>query len=213
MAVDAMAHQPLARILKEKALSHTAPLSLEGPLGESIRVSIQHIALIEQRERKLQSAREEAQQQVMHRIGTAHRNGEINDHQLCDLFDIFKATNTPNRSLIWNANVDIPWSAMRYLRDHLPNGPEGTWIGGWPSAGPVPRPGVPVVYVLYGPDCEPAYVGSTSSFRSRLNSHERDGKHFITWQAYRCRDREHAYQLEGRLLKEHMPRLNRKRGR
>lgn len=213
MAADARACQSLARNLEEETLSHTATPVLEGPLGESIHTSIQHIALIEQRERKLQLARNEAQQQVMHRIGTAHRNGELDDHQLCDLYDLFKATNTPNRSLHWNANVDIPWSAMRYLRDHLPNGPEGTWVGGWPSAGPVPRPGVPVVYVLYGPDCEPCYVGSTSTFRTRLNNHSRDGKQFTTWQAYRCQDREHAYQLEGRLLKEHMPRLNRRRGR
>ena len=62
-------------------------------------------------------------------------------------------------------------------------------------------------------DGTPLYVGSTHVFAERVKRHYIDGKPVKFWQAYLCSDREAAYQMEDRLLKEHMPVMNRKAGR
>lgn len=44
-------------------------------------------------------------------------------------------------------------------------------------------------------------------------AHIRDGKSCARWLAYPCADREAAYVLEGQLLRERKPYLNRRVGR
>jgi hypothetical protein len=81
----------------------------------------------------------------------------------------------------------------------------------WDQVSPALTPphGVPVVYVLFDSLNEPVYVGSTAAFWSRMKGHHILERHVIThWMAYRCNDREHAYQEEERLLATHKPRLN-----
>lgn len=188
---------------------------LPGDLHASLAASLQHIALLAERETRLAGARQEAQDQMLHRIGSAHRCGEIDDRQLCDAFAIFTAARTSRRMLDWDAHVDIPWRKMLHLGRHLPNGPEGTWTGSWPldDGAPTPRQSQAVVYVLFGADNEPCYVGSTDDFRPRMSRHAKDGKQFVNWQAHPCQDRDHAYRLEDRLLKQYKPYLNRKASR
>lgn len=59
----------------------------------------------------------------------------------------------------------------------------------------------------------PCYVGSTKRLSDRLRQHKKDGKPFVRWQAHPCRDRDHAYELEVRLLEQHLPYLNKKASR
>lgn len=78
---------------------------------------------------------------------------------------------------------------------------------------PAPPVGVSVVYVLFDVWNEPAYVGSTQDFRVRLAVHRKEKPGLLTWTAFPCADREAAYVLENRLLKEYKPHLNKKASR
>jgi hypothetical protein len=189
--------------------------AIPGELGTSIAATLQHIMLTKEREERIAEARRNAEDQMLYRIGVAHRTGQIDDVQLFEAYKAYKALGITGRMYRWDAHVDIPWKRMQHLRSSFPNGPEGTWVGDWPvlEGAQRPRPGISVVYVLFGADNEPCYVGSSRNFVNRMRDHHRDGKQFVRWQAYRCRDREHAYELEVRLLKERMPHLNRRAGR
>ena len=199
---------------------------MDDDLRESTRATLRHLVLLSERAAKIRRAHAEAEHQMLHRVGSAHRCGEITDDELHEFWDRYRALNTDRRSQRWNANIDFSWhhmtarvriarQAARRARVFAPNGPEGTWIGSWPCGYDDPRPetGTSVVYVLFDDRNEPFYVGSTNSFRSRLSAHVKDGKPVSHWHAHPCRDRGHAYEVEDRLLKEHLPRLNRKASR
>lgn len=184
-------------------------------LERSLRATAHHVGLLHERELRLAQARDEAQRQMFHRIGSAHRCGEISDRELIAIHKCVHAAAVPGSRKHWDANIDVSWLKMRFLEGKLPNGPEGSWVGLNPcgSKEPAPTQGVAVVYVLFGPDNEPCYVGSTDNFRQRIKAHVQDGKDFASWQAHPCRDRWHAYEVEDRVLRQHMPYLNRRAGR
>lgn len=188
---------------------------LGAELGASIASTLRHVELLCEKEEKLKAARHQAEEQLLHRVGSAFRCGDIDHAQLIAVFDRYRAMGLVGRLLRWDAHIDIPWKQMCYLARQAPNGPEGSWVGEYPftTESTAPTSGISVVYVLFDSMNEPCYVGSTHTFRTRMAHHHRDGKPFVHWQAHPCRDREHAYLLEDRLLKEHMPRLNQKAGR
>lgn len=200
-------------------------MATDDDLTEAFCATLQHIEAVHDRQERLLAARIEAENQMLHRIGSMHRCGEISDDQLHELWHQYRALGIDGRSKRWDANIVITWRAMqrrlneaqrdeRHARIFAPNGPEGTWVGAWPrsSDDPAPRSGQAVVYVLFDEENTPCYVGSTSYFRARLSAHAKD-KIFARWQAYPCENRELAYQLEVRLLAQHKPRLNQKVGR
>lgn len=184
-------------------------------VATSMASSLQHLELLRRKQAKLAEATREAFVQMLHRIGTSHRCGELTDAQLARLFTRVQEERFAGVVALWDASVAISYRKMQTLVAQLPNGPEGSWVGEQPLSvhSPAPAPGASVVYVLFDAANEPVYVGSTKNFRSRLREHHRDGKTFARWQAHPCRDREHAYRLEDRLLREHLPQLNRKAGR
>lgn len=188
---------------------------LDADLGRSITASIRHVELLREKEEKLEAARHEAEHQFLHRVGTAFRAGSINHAQLIAIYERYRDLGVVGRATRWDEHIDIEWKSMAHLARHIPNGPEGSWIGEYPLTedASAPKSNIAVVYVLFDERNTPCYVGSTSSFRTRLANHRRDGKRFVRWQAHPCRDREHAYQLEERLLHQHKPYLNRRAGR
>lgn len=110
---------------------------------------------------------------------------------------------------------------------YTPTGPHGSWtnydplwdksLPDWVSStpsddNPMPPRGQNVVYVLYDAFSTPCYVGSSGDFPARLKWHLKDGKPVRVWIAYPCDSRQAAYALEDRLLKQHLPYLNRKAG-
>lgn len=197
-----------------------ADVPASGELGEavfppSLLPTAQHIELLYAKERRLEEARREAQEQFFHSIGAAYRSGEISDRELIAIFLHVRAAKVPRSMTYWNASVGITWQKVVSLMENLPNGPEGSWVGEWPchQRASSPISGIPVVYVLYDAANEPIYVGSTGNFRQRMSAHVSQGKEFVYWQAHRCRDREHAYQMEVQLLGQRLPRLNFKVGR
>jgi hypothetical protein len=187
----------------------------KGEFPPPLIATAQHIELLYAKEQRLEEARREAQEQFFHSVGAAYRAGEISDRELIVVFRYVQDAKIPRSRTYWNASVGVNWMKMPSLMANLPNGPEGSWVGEWPlpDAAPRPIPGVPVVYVLYDARNEPMYVGSTGKFRVRLTWHATQGKDFAYWQAHRCRDREHAYQVEVRLLGQRLPRLNFRVGR
>lgn len=185
----------------------------DNALKASVDASLQHLELLGNRIAKLIDAQDQAERQVLHRVGCAYRDGDMTITDLIGFFQRYRAIASPKKMQRWNESVNITYQSM--LMQLPPNGPAHTWIGDWPhtEGAPYPLSGICVVYVLYGDDNEPCYVGSTRKFRSRMNQHAKGGKRFARWQAYPCPDRERAYVLEERLLKEYKPRLNRRTGR
>jgi hypothetical protein len=187
----------------------------EAVFPPSLLSTAQHIELLYAKEQRLEEARREAQEQFFHSIGAAYRTGEISDRELIAIYRHVKDAKVPRSMTYWNASVGLTWQKVVSLMENLPNGPEGSWVGEWPHprGAPLPINGIPVVYVLYDAANEPVYVGSTGKFRLRMTQHVDQGKEFVYWQAHRCRDREHAYEVEVRLLGQRLPRLNFKVGR
>jgi predicted GIY-YIG superfamily endonuclease len=188
---------------------------LPDELALSVGTTLQHIRLLQEKEARLAEARRNALAQTLHRIGSDYRTGRITLHQLCVAVEAIQELNMPGRMKAWDEIVGVSWQRLKRMAKQLPNGPEGSWVGEYPIPLDAPRPiyGVPVVYVLFDEVNEPVYVGSTDKFSPRMTAHEKSGKHFVRWQAHPCDDREHAYRLEDRLLKQHKPRLNRKASR
>ncbi|MFI6658112.1 GIY-YIG nuclease family protein [Streptomyces sp. NPDC050523] len=175
--------------------------------------ALQHIELLQRKQVQLAGIQEEAENQILHHYGSGYRCGDINITELLEFFHAYRELETPRRTARWNEHVALPYQTCGIL--HPPNGPHHTWVGEWPcpERAPTPLKGVAVVYILFDAASEPCYVGSTSHFRTRMNNHVKQGKVFESWQAYPCPDRESAYQLEDKLLKERLPQLNRRAGR
>lgn len=195
----------------------TTAAQAEEPPGDdgpaSSRATLQHIQLLNRRITKLTEAREQAEEQLLHRAAASYRSGEMSLSNLIELYWHYQEAGSPGKSRRWNAHFDLTYQAMGMLP--APNGPEESWVGEWPlsEGAPCAIRGLAVVYVLFDAENAPCYVGSTGKLRTRLSQHARSGKQFTYWQAHPCRDREHAYQLEEQLLRQHMPYLNRRAGR
>jgi len=196
-------------------LSATVADDADSGIDPSTLATLQQIRKLREREAALAAVREQAEEQMLHRLGIGHQAGRISNEQLFAAFDAYRALEIPGRSKRWNEHIAIKWQRIDQERRWKPNGPEGTWVGVWPIAvdDAAPIGGTAVVYILFDATNEPCYVGSTGNLRTRLKQHSRAGKQFSTWQAYLCSDREAAYQLEERLLAERFPRLNKRAGR
>lgn len=179
--------------------------------------TLQHITFLRAKQSMLHDRQVQAEQQILHRVGTDFANGSITLEELYEFYMRFRTAALDGFTNRWDEAISVPSIKVRFAAErHLRNRPtpEGTWSGIYPFAGQgLPEDLTSVVYVLFDAENVPCYVGSTHRFRKRLQRHLRDGKHFERWMAYRCEDRENAYALEARLLAEHMPYLNRKASR
>lgn len=196
-------------------LLHMHTEDLPEALHASLAATLQHIRLIQDKENRLAAARAEAMEQAIHRIATEYRAGSLTYEHLCTAMVAIRAIRHQGAMKRWDQVVGVPWKRLAHYAKRLPNGPEGSWVGEYPIPldAPIPIYGVSVVYVLFDEANEPCYVGSTNKFSPRLTAHEKDGKRFVRWQAHPCEDRDHAYRLEDRLLRQHKPYLNRKASR
>lgn len=182
--------------------------------------TLQHVSLIHRKLDHLDQARMRAEEQLFYSIRRDHAAGELSDDDLAILRVALDQKLTRPFGRQWDAQVPLrsgaAYSRHRYLHKFLPNGPsERSWVGtrrdGDESA--VSRPGVAVVYVLYGTDNEPIYLGSSGNLRQRLSAHQNGPLPWVAYLAVECRDRDHAYELEDFLLKTRTPPLNRRAGR
>ncbi|WP_432563691.1 GIY-YIG nuclease family protein [Kineococcus sp. SYSU DK003] len=187
-------------------------------LMDSLASTLDQIARLKQRRETLKQAQRDAEAQLVHRVGVAHRRGDLSEQDLVDLYYSLREASQrePGFATRWDEAVDLDSRTIARARqfNSLPNGPDGSWQGDnpLPAGASAPRTGVAVVYVLFDDDGSPCYVGSSMQFRSRLTWH-RKRKSFRYWAAYPCADREDAYVREERMLREVLPRLNKKASR
>lgn len=183
--------------------------------------SIQHLALINAKRQQMYERMLDAETQMFHRLAVQFTAGEVDQWDLVAVLDSYRAVAAVGYTTRWDATVPVSSRTLFGLRAtavrrargidrHLPNGPAGTWQGGNPVGRDEARPpnGTSVVYVLYDAGNVPCYVGSTAWFDGRIRQHRHGGKEFARWMAHACADREAAYELERRLLREFKPYLN-----
>lgn len=152
--------------------------------------------------------------QVVHRISTKYHAGVYTMYDVAEAFDRIHALNVPSIGPMWR-DAGLPHqAALRHWLSAQPTEEDGSWVGVPDDLCEqiTPPLGQPVVYVLYGDDCEPVYVGSTSRFRHRIKDH-RKSKAFAHWKAWPCPTREDAYRREDAMLKGVLPPLNKRAGR
>lgn len=176
--------------------------------------TLQHVELLHGKRRKLRDVQVQAEEQLIHRVASDFNSGRLSLKELYEFYLRFRAAAVEGFTHRWDSEMPITATkvrgeAERYLRDQP--SPDGTWTGTYPlgSQG-TPPDYTSVIYVLFDPKNVPCYVGSTYRFRDRMKAHRKAGKNFDCWVAYQCSDREAAYQLEERLLREHKPYLNKK---
>lgn len=190
-------------------------MTAESVSSDSHQSTLRHITLIRAKRENLRAAQIEAERQLCHRIGTDFAAGRLSEADLCELYDEYRLIAEPGFSDRWGEHLPFSGKQMSGVkgrlrwREALSSGP---WSGEYPFLGhgqePTPPTGCSVVYVLFDAKNIPCYVGSTKYFSSRLTQHHRAGKRFGRWMAQHCANREAAYLLEERLLREHKPYLN-----
>lgn len=204
--------------MSEMTVEQDFPFEAVSERLPAILATAQHVATMQRKIDQLLRMRDEAWTQMLTTAARGYADGLIGDLDLPEMLADMKASYGPGFSLIWNRHM--PWAHSQVSHRALaatrnrPNAPHGSWSGEWPSwtDGPYPEDRVPVVYVLFDDQNEPAYVGSTERFVLRMSAHRKDPRKgsIRRWTAHRCDDREAAYALEERLLAEHKPRLNRR---
>lgn len=185
---------------------------------EALSATAGHIASVQTTLERLAAVRDDAWAQMLAATARLYREGALGLEDLAVLAEELKASYGPGHSKVWNATMPMKLQRLQGLvRDRArfePNGPNGSWLGTFPIGhAPAPMLGVSIVYVLFDATNEPAYVGSTATFRIRMAEHRKTKPGITRWAAYPCRDREHAYEMEVELLRQHKPRMNKKVGR
>jgi hypothetical protein len=175
--------------------------------------TLQHISLLRHKQDRLRAAQIEAEHQLLHSVAAAYRANKLDLARMAVIYRDYATVAVSGFQQRWNLAVPIPAKQVPHLDRGKPNGPNGSWFGTYPIGhATCPLPGVCVVYVLFDGAGEPCYVGSTQQFRRRIGAH-RMSIGFERWIAYPCADREAAYELEVKLLKENKPYRNKRRGR
>jgi hypothetical protein len=180
--------------------------------------TLDHIDRLTSKIETLQAALDDARAQFCHRTAASMKRGEVTQHDLPAIYSAYReATHRAvGFAKAWDAAIPVTAGALNQSTRHgraTPNGPEGTFVGAFPldQWDPAPLTGASVVYILFDAMNVPCYVGSTKAFRERLKAHT--DKAFTNWQAFPCADREDAYDLEVKLLRERKPYLNQRVGR
>jgi len=183
--------------------------------------TLQQLDLISSKLYRLVLAQAAAEEQLFHRLAADYRNGDIDALGLHEIYTWCKARSyAEGFTARWSATMPDDVSGRNFkltvyrLRKFTPD-PDGNWRGHHPfgDGDRYPPSGTNVVYVLFDAENVPCYVGSTGDFLTRAKVHRKNGRKFCRYLAYPCEDREAAYVLEDRLLKEHQPYLNKRAGR
>lgn len=179
-----------------------------------VTANLDHLRRVGMKRLTLEAVTIDTEEATLRSLARALGDGSIDLDELARIYRFdYRPYALPGHTSRWDA-VMPTYASARRLRDEkrwLANGPHGTWTGER-HGGPYPPPGVPFVYVLYDAQNVPCYVGSSGHVSARLAVHRKD-KPFVRWIAHPCRDREHAYAEETRLLREHKPYLNKRASR
>lgn len=184
----------------------------------SLHATAQHVAMVQSKIDTLLRAKDDGWDQLLTATSRLYAAGELSIFDLVELLDEMREQYGTGFTRVWDRTMpvrakEVKWEANR-VRKALAMAGTSAWHGPLPlDSSAVPPDGVAVVYVLFDAANVPVYVGSTASFKQRMSAHRREKPEAVRWSAYRCRDRQHAYEMEDRALKEHRPRMNQKAGR
>lgn len=209
-----------------KRMTQTTAEAIDG-LAESLGsllaahgATVDHLALIHRKIAMLEAARNDAEKQLFYRMAQEVKSRPDPERALVSAYAELKEQLELPFAKNWNAALPISSMAAatraRTAYRYEKNGPGGrSWVGTRPVGDDqhVPRAGIAVVYVLYGADNEPLYLGSTGEFRTRIRTHSSGPIPWVSYMATPCSDREAAYQLEDSYLKTRKPPMNRKAAR
>lgn len=187
---------------------------------DDLAATAMHIDVVQSRLDRLEEVKRESWEQLLTTVARLHRQGRLTTAQLLAFSREMHHSYGPGYSRVWDRNIAIPVKKLRHVvareeRAALDRA-RPHWSGTWPLSEHdlAPSIGVSGVYVLFDRDGVPAYIGSSETFRSRMHAHKRNFSGvFDRWVFYVCEDREAAYELEVRLLREKLPYLNKKAGR
>jgi hypothetical protein len=174
----------------------------------------QHIALLATKRKRLEAAQLEAETQLFFSVAREFNAGFLSWAGLAELYDRTLGSYLPGFTKRWRLVLPHPISHIRAMAEKEARGDFDrdieSWSGHFPfqEADRLPPPGTCLTYVLFDEARRPCYVGSTFDFRTRVRAHAKRGVRWSTWQAFRCRDRDHAYEVEERFLQQHKPYLN-----
>lgn len=189
------------------------------PAVVSYQATLQHVGLVARKRMILEEAQLAGEEAFCVAVARAYDTGAIGVNELIEAYTEYRSYGISGFARRWDEVVPVTAHAINGLRYRLkagPNGPFGSWEGeGDRIEREQTRPpnGLSVVYVLYDGHLDPCYVGSTNQFTGRLSGHRNAGKVFSSWRAFPCNDRDDAYSVEDRLLKEYLPYLNKRAGR
>jgi predicted GIY-YIG superfamily endonuclease len=184
----------------------------------ALHATASHLSLIQAKLDTLDRAKRDSWAQLLTSASRLFAAGELSYADLAVLCAEMKDSYGPGYSTAWNSIMpvaanQVKWLAERELQAAL-IGTHGCWRGLVPVADQMAPPkGTSVLYVLFDDENEPVYVGSTGNFRARMYGHQRDKREAVRWVAYPCHDRDRAYEIEDRVLKERLPRMNKRAGR
>lgn len=182
----------------------------EGP--SSYAATEQYIQLIRGKRAQLERVQIDAERQFITCVAREHAAGRVSWTELIRVHRFLREGALPGWYQRWQE--ELPYSAHELKRMEAIHETEewsGVGMDVYNDPGRPPK-GAYVVYLLCDDTGEPIYVGSTQSFANRLSHHRRD-KVWASWRAYRCDNRQHAYEVESRFLRQYKPRLNKQGAR
>jgi predicted GIY-YIG superfamily endonuclease len=198
-----------------EVLEHDVDRYLANP---EMAATAAHLCNIERKLAVLKQAKDDAWAQMLTVASRAYGTGQLSAVDIEDLLSEMGIAYGSGFTLVWDEHMPVKANRARHLaerqRQNLPNGPNGSWTGPMHLGGHArPNDGIAVVYVLFDAANLPIYVGSSGRFGARIEAHRRGKPQAVRWVAYGCRNREHAYELEDQLIKQHKLRLNKRNGR
>lgn len=155
----------------------------------------------------------EAEHRFLSDIAAKHRAGQLSQHDLCKVYEGYRAVARAGHSTRWDSVVPFSVVEITHKAFNEPQA-DGRWRGSWPypRGTSLPARGQSVVYHLYDDSLDRCYIGSSEDLRARLKNHKKDGKVFGSWMAEPHCDRDAAYEAEETLLQSLsvLPLYNRK---
>jgi len=167
-------------------------------LPDTLRASVQHIGLLQDKRRRLTAALVGAELQFLVALRREYETGDVNWTEMADAYRALSAGNLRGTHSRWmdaipvgpkrvNANAKLEAALVgRIWRGHWPLHRRGHLAESYPPTGQL------VVYMLLDADDLPIHLGSTKQCRQRFATHDANGLRWSSWTALGCADRAQA---------------------
>lgn len=180
--------------------------------GDRLAVAAHRVQFQQQERVRATDALVHAEIDFLTTLAERHRAGVVTWAQLDAAYRLVAYNGgfaAPGGVARWKEIVGVPRSGMIAKVQEEAVNSDGAWSGHTPleEGEFFPPDDQSVVYLLFDVDNVPVYVGSTARLKTRLAQHQSD-KVWTQWVAYRCENRQAAYELETRYLRQYKPRYN-----